>query len=292
MGARVMHRSIAILCALSVLVVLGFLAPTAHAVTRAAADQPVKITPGAIMVTSLGSEAVSTCTAAFVFRNDRSTFLSYAAHCAIPVQEQRRTGCEYRTLPLGTPVTIRGAAGARAHGTLAYSAWRTMQDAGETDDNRCLYNDFALVEIDSADVASIDPTVPEVGGPTGLGRIGPPRQEQVFSYQPYTSSPAVKQGVSLGTRGGGWSHRVDVSPAANLGDSGSGLLDAEGAAFGVLATRYLDRLATSGVTDLGLALSYAERYGDLGSVELVPGTSPFELPDPPADETGSRTPAG
>ncbi len=292
MGARVMHRSIATVCALAVLIVLGFLAPTAHAVTRAAADRPVKITPGAIMVTSLGPDAISTCTAAFVFRNDRSTFLGYAAHCAIPVQAQHRTGCEYRTLPLGTPVTIRSAEGARAHGTLAYSAWRTMQDAGETDDNRCLYNDFALVEIDSPDVASIDPTVPQVGGPTGLARTGPPRQEHVSSYQPYVSSPAVKQGVSLGTRGGGWSHRVDVSPAANLGDSGSGLLDAEGTAFGVLATRYLDRLATSGVTDLRLALSYAERYGDLGPVELVPGTSPFKPPDQATDESVSHTPVG
>lgn len=278
MGVRVMHRMIAAFCALSAATGLGILAPTAEAVTRTAAHRAFKITPGALMITSVSADETSVCTAAFVFRNERATFLSYAAHCAIPVQNKQRTGCEYETLPLGTRVTIRGENGARAHGSLAYSAWRTMQARGETDDDRCRYNDFALVQIDRADAGTIDPSVPVVGGPTGLDRTPPGLYERVISYQPYATEPALKQGITLGVRGGGWTHRIDVSPSANLGDSGSGVLDSEGAAFGVLATRYLDRLASSGVTDLRLALAYAQRYGEVGAVDLVPGTVAFRPP--------------
>lgn len=254
------------------------LAPTAEAITRTAAESVGKITPGALMITDLSGAETSACTAAFVFRNTRAVFLGYAAHCAVPVQERHRSGCEYETLPIGTRVSIRGGNGAQAGGALAYSAWRTMQEIGETDADRCSYNDFALVEVDPADVASIDPTVPGVGGPTGLGRTSPRNFERVVSYQPYASEPTLKQGVTLGLHGGGWMHRVDVSPSANLGDSGSGLLDAAGAAFGVLATRYPDGLATSGVTDLRLALAYAQRYGDVGELELVAGNEPFRTP--------------
>jgi hypothetical protein len=278
MSVRVIRRLIGTVCALCALVGSAVLTPPDAAITRTAARISAKITPGALMITSVSADETSVCTAAFVFRNARATFLSYAAHCAIPAQDKHRSGCDYETLPLGTRVEIRGEDGARAYGTLAYSSWRTMQEIGETDDDRCRFNDLALVRIDAEDVASVDPTVPVVGGPTRLDRTPPDRFERVVSYQPYASRPALKAGVSLGARAGGWTHRIDVSPPANLGDSGSGVLDSDGEAFGILATRYLDRLATSGVTDLRLALAYAERYGDVGRVDLVPGRAPFRAP--------------
>lgn len=282
MAVRVARRMIATFCVLIVAAGFGLLTPAADAVPRTDARPVGTITPGALMITDVDAGTTSACTAAFVFRNERATFLGYAAHCAIPTQPRHDTGCEYETLPLGTRVAIRGLTGGRADGRLAYSAWRTMREIGETDDDRCRYNDFALVEIDAADVSAIDPTVPEVGGPTGVDGAPPDRFDQVVSYQPYVTAPALKEGISLGARGSGWSHRIDVSPSARLGDSGSGLLDASGAAFGILATRYLDRLATSGVTDLGLALAYAQRYGDVGRIELVPGNAPFRAPVEPA----------
>lgn len=275
MTVRVVRRVIATVCALIACSGLDFLAPSAAAVTRTEAPLSAKITPGSLMITDVDATTTTACTAGFVFRNDRATFLGYAAHCAIPTQPKHETGCEYETLPLGTRVSIRGLNGGRAEGRLAYDAWRTMRDVGETDDNRCRYNDFALVEIDRSDVGSIDPTVPEVGGPTGLETTPPEQFDAVVSYQPYVTQPALKQGISLGPRSGGWSHRIDVSPSASFGDSGSGLLDAHGAAFGILATHYLDQLATSGVTDLRLAMAYAERYGRVGHLELVPGAQPF-----------------
>lgn len=288
MTVRVMRRMIATSCAFIAFLGVGALEPTSVVITRTAAHQATKITPGSLMITAVSDDETSACTAAFVFRNERSVFLSYAAHCAIPVQDKQRTGCEYETLPLGTPVLIHGLGGGRAHGTLAYSSWGTMRERGETDEDRCRYNDMALVEIDRADIMAIDPTMPVFGGPTGLDRTPPQRFEPIVSYQPYVSEPAVKQGVTLGVRGGGWTHRIDISPASNLGDSGSGLLDSGGAAFGILATRYMDRLATSGVTDLRLALAYAQRFGRIGAVTLVPGSRPFRLPSTRQIDPASR----
>ncbi|MGE3288851.1 MAG: serine protease [Pseudonocardia sp.] len=240
------------------------------------------------MITTVGPHASSSCTAAFVLRNATTTFVAYAAHCAIPVQPQHRTGCEYETLPLGTPVTLRGATGATARGHLAYSSWATMRAIGETDENRCRFNDLALVAVDARDTGSLDPTVPGLGGPTALREDAPVRFERVLSLQPHNTRPAIKDGISLGVRGSGWSHRVDLSPSASLGDSGSGMLDGEGRAFGVLATRYLDRAATSGVTDLPHALDYAERHGAVGAVRLVPGRRAFHPPAPVGAATASE----
>jgi hypothetical protein len=269
---------IASICSLCAAITLSTVGPTADAITRTAGHRSMKITPGAVMITTVGVRATSACTANFVFRNATTTFLGYAAHCAIPAQPQRPVGCEYEVLPLGTPVSVRGADGTRAHGALAYSSWVTMRERGEDDDARCRFNDFALVAIDDADVGLLDPTVPGVGGPTELRTDPPERLARVVSYQPYNTRPAVKDGYTLGPRGGGWAHRVDVAPAPALGDSGSGLLDGDGAAFGVLVSRYLDQLATSGVTDLPHALAYANRYGAVGTVELVPGRRPFRAP--------------
>jgi hypothetical protein len=44
----------------------------------------------------------------------------------------------------------------------------------------------------------------------------------------------------------------------------------------VLSTQFLDRSHSNGVTDLALALAYANAHGGLGGqVSLVPGTQPF-----------------
>jgi hypothetical protein len=86
--------------------------------------------------------------------------------------------------------------------------------------------------------------------------------------------PARRRG---GDSDGGLTHRVATVPPGVPGDSGSGYLDGDGEAFGVLSTQIRDGGRTSnGVADL--ALAYANRYGDIGTVSLVPGTEPFALP--------------
>jgi hypothetical protein len=252
-------------------------APAAQAEPGFAAADQAAIAPGALMITTYGDDS-STCTAGFVFAGGASVYLGYAAHCAGHGDPSGLSGCVASTLPLGSPVIIEGRDGRERLGRLAYSSWLTMQERGETDEARCFVNDFALVEITPADVRSVSPSVPGIGGPTGIDTDGLQPGEAVFSYQPNNGDLVPKAGHSLGDSFEGRSHRVVTSPAGGPGDSGSGYLDANRAAFGLLSTRIPDgRAVTNGVVDLAAALAYANRYGGIGPVALVHGTQPHRL---------------
>src|ERR1041384_3963703 len=116
-------------------------------------------------ITSASSSAAPTwapaATATFVYSDGSATYIGYAAHCAGLGAATDTNGCLAGTLPVGTPVEIDGAS---RPGTLAYSSWATMQAVGETDENTCAYNDLALVRIDPADVANVNPSIPHWGG--------------------------------------------------------------------------------------------------------------------------------
>lgn len=258
---------------------LALLGSPAPALAAPAPAAQAAITPGVLMISPIDERRTSSCTAAFVFAGGGSTYLGYAAHCAGAGDSMGLSGCAEPTLPLGTPVLIEGNDGSRTAGRLAYTSWGTMQERGESDEALCLLNDFALVELDPADVPRVDPTVPAVGGPTGLDSDGTAPGEPVASYQPHGGTTRVKQGRSLGTSGGGLTHRVRTTPPGRPGDSGSGYLDGRGRAFGVLSTLFVDGSDTNGVTDLARALAYANAHGGIGPVELVPGTAPFAPPD-------------
>jgi hypothetical protein len=268
----VVFRRVAVLGV--VVVALALVGSPAHAAPSAAT-----ITPGVLMISPVDDRVTSSCTAAFVFTGDDTTYLGYAAHCASASESMGLSGCKEPTLPLGTGVTIVGNDGSRASGRLAYTSWGTMQQRGESDPGLCLHNDFALVELDPADLPRVDPTVPVFGGPTGLDTDGTVFGEPVVSYQPQAGPTSVKQGRSLGTSGGGLAHRVETRPPGRPGDSGSGYLDGAGRAFGVLSTLFTDGSATNGVTDLAHALGYANAYGGIGHVALVTGREPFRLRD-------------
>src|SRR3712207_8612355 len=47
-----------------------------------------------------------------------------------------------------------------------------MDRLGTTDANTCAYNDFALVQVDAADVGKVNPSIPFWGGPTGIDTDG------------------------------------------------------------------------------------------------------------------------
>jgi hypothetical protein len=237
-----------------------------------------EITPGVLMLSPVEDETTSACTAAFVFTGPQATYLGFAAHCAARGEATGLSGCAERVLPVGTAVVIEGDDGFRTSGRLAYTSWGTMQDQGETDEALCTLNDFALVELGPEDVGRVDPTVPALGGPTDLDADGTVAGEPVYSYQPQNGGQVVKSGQSLGVGTGGLTHRVDTSPPGRPGDSGSGYLDGDGRAFGVLSTLFLDGSRTNGVTDLAHALAYANRYGGIGTVSLVLGEAPFTPP--------------
>ena len=235
-----------------------------------AATAPIH--PGVQVVTLVGQ-----CTSNFVFTEGSTVYLGMAAHCAGVGGPIDLDGCDTPSLPLGSPVQVTGAS---RLGTLAYSSWITMQEAGETDPDTCFYNDFALVELDPADAVRVNPSVPHWGGPVGLGgstRLG----SKVYSYGNSSLRLGLtllspKVGVSLGDAGGGWTHGVLTLTPGIPGDSGSAFLDSRGRALGVLSTLALLPLpGSNGAGDLRRELTYMHAYSDVDAV-LALGTEPFD----------------
>lgn len=235
------------------------------------------IRPGVVTDTENGGQ----CTSNFIFTSGDRVFIGQAAHCASTGTATETNGCESGTGGIGTPVTIQAADGTERSGKLAYSSWVTMQEIGETDPDTCAYNDFALVEIDPADVDDVNPTIPVFGGPTGVDTDGLTTGELVYSYgnSPLRLGIAAlspKVGIAASEVGGGRSHEVYTLTPGIPGDSGSAFLDSEGQGIGVLSTLNIAPLpASNGVSDLAKALAYANEHADIGTIELVPGTEGF-----------------
>jgi hypothetical protein len=231
------------------------------------------IHPGVQTVTAGGQ-----CTANFVYSDGTNVFIGQAAHCSGTGGNTATDGCTSGSLPTGTKVTVGGAS---KPGTMVYNSWVTMQALGEKDPNTCQYNDLALVQLDPADAANVNPSVPYWGGPTGLG--GATAQlDDVYSYGNSSLRAGIttlspKKGKSLGTDSGGWNHTVYTVTPGIPGDSGSGFLDKSGAAFGVLSTVAIAPLAGSnGVGDLASELSYLHAKTSFTGVQLANGTQPFD----------------
>jgi hypothetical protein len=242
------------------------------------------IHPGTMMYTD-GAQ----CTANFVYTDGAgNTYVGYAAHCAGTGAATDTNGCNTASLPLGTKVDfVEGGSliseGTRVGGgTLAYSSWIAMKNAGETDPNTCAYNDLALVKVDSADVSKINPSVPFWGGPTGIDTDGTAAGDNLYTYGNSSLRAGIEelsphQGVSLGDdpADGGWSHPLySVTPGVP-GDSGSGFMSDGGLAVGVLSTIGLAPLpASNNNGDLAKEMAYASSHGVPG-LTLVNGTEPF-----------------
>ena len=215
------------------------------------------------------------CTANFVFTDGTNVFIGQAAHCSSQDAANQTNGCVASTLPEGTLVEIDGAS---EPGVMVYNSWVAMQDAGETDSDTCFNNDFALVKIDRADHGKVNPSVPFWGGPVGLGG-DTAALEEVYSYGNSSLRLGLeplspKTGYSLGTTASGWTHPVYTATPGIPGDSGSGFLDSQGRAIGVLSTlSVLPLPASNNVSDLESALRYMNQSGT--SATLVTGTEPF-----------------
>ena len=279
-------RALAAAGAASALAAAGVAATTApvEAAGYAPADT-AKIHPGTMMYTD-GAQ----CTANFVYTDGAgTTYVGYAAHCAGTGAATDTNGCDTDSLPLGTKVTFNEGGSLVDEGTqvgtgtLAYSSWIAMQQAGEKDPNTCAYNDLALVEVDSGSLSQVNPTVPFWGGPTGLDTDGTAAGDRVWTYGSSSLRAGVEAlsphtGVSLGddAADGGWSHPVYTVTPGIPGDSGSGFLSVGGKALGVLSTVALAPLAGSnGVGDLAKEVAYAQSHGVAG-LAVVNGTEPFD----------------
>ncbi len=242
-----------------------------------------KIHPGVQMYTD-GAQ----CTANFVHTDAAGNiYVGYAAHCAGTGAATDTNGCDAGSLPLGTKVEFveNGAfpvgGTTVGTGTLAYSSWLAMQQAGTTDQNTCEYNDLALVKVDAASKDKVNPSLPFWGGPVGINTAGTSAGDRVFSFGNSSLRGGVealspKEGTSLGTQGGGWTHPVyTVSPGVP-GDSGSAFLDPQGKALGTLSTLAIAPLAGSnGVGDYNHELAFAKAHSGIGGLALALGTEPF-----------------
>ena len=217
------------------------------------------------------------CTSNFVFEEGSTVFIGQAAHCSGTGGQTETDGCTSGSLPIGTPVEVSGAS---KKGTLAYNSWLTMQANGESDANTCAYNDIALVQLDPADVGSVNPSVPGYGGPTGVGSAGE-TGSTVFSYgnselRGGVTKLSPKQGTLIQNEGEGWSHIVVTLTPGIPGDSGSGFMNEAGQAIGILSTLQIAPLAgTNGVGDIAKELAYERAHGPYPNLQLVPGTQPF-----------------
>jgi hypothetical protein len=264
-------RNLAVACA-AALAVLAPAAVASAAPTWAPAGSAT-VHPGVQTYTAGGQ-----CTANFVFTDaSDAIYLGQAAHCSGTDGNTATNGCEAGSRPLGTPVEIDGAS---RPGTLVYNSWLTMQRLGETDQNACAFNDFALVKIDPADAGKVNPSIPFWGGPTGTA-TSTSSGDKVLSYGNSSLRLGVtqlspKEGTSLGTAGGGWTHEVYTVTPGVPGDSGSAFIDRQGRAFGVLSTlQLLPKPAANGVSDLSRSLAYANAKEGLGAT-LATGTTAFQ----------------
>src|SRR4051795_12751627 len=265
--------ALATVIAMSTLAVAA-LAPSAGAATNG-------IHPGDQTYTNGGQ-----CTANFIYSDGANTYIGQAAHCSSTGSNTDTNGCSTQSLPLGTPVTILGA----AHpGTLVYNSWIAMQQAGETDADTCAYNDLALVKIDPADVATVNPSIPHWGGPVGLNTAGTVSGDSVYSYGNSILRLGItllspKLGTSTGDIGGGWSHGVTTVTPGIPGDSGSAFLDANGNALGDLSTLSvgIPGGVANNVSDLSRELNYMHSHGGPGA-NLVLGTASFNGTPVPVD---------
>jgi hypothetical protein len=254
----------------------------AVAASRWAPADGAVITPGVQMFTK-GSQ----CTGNFVFtdRQDR-VYVGYAAHCA-GLGEATDTDCDTPSHPLGTPVrfesggTFVSAGTLVGRGRLVYSSWLAMQELGPEPGPACSFNDFALVRVAKADVGKVNPSVPFYGGPTGIRSTGLQMGDEVYTYgnsilRAGLTVTSPKVGTSTGDHRSGWSHNVYTASPGIPGDSGSGFLDADGRAFGILSTLAVAPIpGENSVGDLAHELAFAQQHSGIPGLRLVKGTEPF-----------------
>lgn len=269
-----MNRSMFAIAA-SLALAVAMLVPTAASAWAPAGTAPIH--PG-VQTFTAGAQ----CTSNFVFEEGSTVFLGQAAHCSGTGGQTETNGCTSGSLPLGTPIEVTGAS---KPGTLVYNSWLTMQAAAETGPDTCAYNDLALIRLDPADAAEVNPSVPGFGGPSGVGTVGE-LGSTVYSYgnselRGGVTKLSPKQGVVVQNEGGGWSHNVITLSPGVPGDSGSGFMNASGEAIGILSTLQLAPLpGSNGVGDLSRELAYLHAHSAFTGMQLVPGTVPFkgELP--------------
>jgi hypothetical protein len=166
------------------------------------------------------------CRAGFILTDGTRAFIAVPASCS-GTGPADNSKCDVGQDPVGTPVTI---AGAKHKGKLVYSSITQMELRSQTSVNRCTYNDLALVRIDRRDVKRTNPSVPMLGGPTGVSKDQPAAPDQLSVLVAMATSAQA-----LNTSGGGWSHAMMVDAPVASADLGGPVLTADGKALGMVS---------------------------------------------------------
>ncbi len=247
--------------------------------------------PGVVLSTDSG---ICTTNFLFISQNNRHIYLGSAAHCFVDAPDGAAP-CDDGTtpFPIGAPVDfLRRDAGYVAWqtgtpfnetllnvtGTLAYTSWGSMLEAGEDPYGLpCGHNDFALVEITLYAQVRTTPYTPHFGPVIEIAR--PDELEVGTLVQSYGNSPLWFNQEPLKEKQGAitqeprdatddWFVLATMTPPGVFGDSGSGLMTADLKAVGILAAfaETSGNPSATGVgtglyTYLGAALAYMETHG-------------------------------
>ena len=223
------------------------------------------------------------CTANFIFTQvDQDGYLvdvllGTAAHCVS--ESSGSDECQDESDPIGSPVDVDGAS---SPALLAYNGTFTMQQVGEDEPDICFNNDFAMLSLHPTDWTSVNPSIPDHGGPVGVNTTGVATGDTIYSWGNSSLRQGIretspKRGVALETNEGGWNHvHYAVTPGIP-GDSGSPFLDGDGNALGYLSTLAVAPFpASNNAGDLFRAMDYARTHDPgLVGLELALGTEPW-----------------
>ena len=207
-----------------------------------------------------------TCVAGFVFTDGTHAFLGLPGGCTGAGQVDN-SKCDAGQVPAGLRVAITGA---RYRGTLVYSSITQMQLRSERRTNVCANNSLSLVRLDQRDIKRTNPSVPALGGPTGVSSAQPTAPDQLDVY---LGAPTMAQALSTGA--GGWSHTLMVDGPVSATSAGAVVLTTDGKALGMVTTTPDGGSGQITATDLRLELRYMHKVAKFANVQLARGTVKF-----------------
>jgi hypothetical protein len=219
--------------------------------------------PG-VLVTIAGVK----CVAGFLMTDGRRVFVAVPASCAGVDDGQPTNGCTAAQVPYGLKVSVQGA---RYTCRLVYSSDTEMQLRGTRAVNKCANNALVLIRLNDLDIKRSNPSVPAIGGPTGLATTAPAQGDQLTSY--VDSAPA--QALAMETTGAGWAHSVEVSAPVTATQLGAPVLTSSGRAVGMITLVPRLQGGPATVSNLAKEIAFLQTVRGFGTVHLARGTRKF-----------------
>jgi hypothetical protein len=248
------------------------------------------------------------CTANFVFTDPNGTtvYIGTAAHCGVDANNSPdnagQSQCDKTRISTDPEASLAFFGDnltwgnmSEPHGHYVYNSWIQMDQAGEEDGVRCVYNDFALIEVAAQFRHLVNPSVQGWGGPVGnlsLQEAGklyttggtifrtsprlqdwagiPPAQEWTRAREGYVNPHRVGP-----PEAGNWSGSGYFPGLCLPGDSGSPVLGADGAALGVVHAIVAGNALGCEFVLVNAALAYMAQHVSLPVVRHD-GTEPFQ----------------